>query len=191
MRSLNWSSITASADGDFQQLPAGGYVARIVDMVDNEKKEYVELVWDIAEGEFAGRYSDKWGQEHPYAHHLFLSYKDTALPMLKGRLEVIQASNSGFDPFAAWDAGRLDMFRGRLLGINLQEEEYESTDGKVRTRMNVCQVIPVDDVRQGKVRVRDKKTLDGVAKPTTGTTSAPPAPSSGSYAPVNEDDVPF
>jgi hypothetical protein len=191
MRSLNWSSITASADGDFQQLPAGGYVARIVDMVDNEKKEYVELVLDIAEGEFAGRYSDKWGQEHPYAHHLFLSYKDTALPMLKGRLETIQASNSGFDPFAAWDAGRLDMFRGRLLGINLQEEEYESTDGKVRTRMNVCQVIPVDDVRQGKVRVRDKKTLDGVAKPTTGTTSAAPASSSGSNAPVNEDDIPF
>ena len=191
MRSLNWSSITASADGDFQQLPAGGYVARIVDMVDNEKKEYVELVWDIAEGEFAGRYSDKWGQEHPYAHHLFLSYKDTALPMLKGRLETIQASNSGFDPFAAWDAGRLDMFRGRLLGINLQEEEYESTDGKVRTRMNVCQVIPVDDVRQGKVRVREKKTLDGVAKPTTGTTSAAPAPSPGSYAPVDEDSIPF
>jgi hypothetical protein len=79
MRSLNWNSITASADGDFQQLPAGGYVVRIVDMVDNEKKKYVELVWDIAEGEFANRYSDKWGQEHPYAHHLFLSYKDTAL----------------------------------------------------------------------------------------------------------------
>ena len=191
MRSFNWNNITASIDGDFQQLPAGGYVAKIIDMVDNEKKEYVELVWDIAEGEFAGRYSDKWGQEHPYAHHLFLSYKDAALPMLKGRLEAIEASNRGFDPFAAWDAGRLDMFRGRLLGINLQEEEYESNDGKVRTRMNVCQVLPVDDVLQGKVRVREKKTLDGVAKPSKGSTSAAPVPSSGSYAPVNEDDIPF
>lgn len=170
MRSLNWNNIQASSDGGFEALPAGGYVAKIVDMVDNESREYVKLVWDIAEGKYAGHYDDAWGKAHPYAHHMFLSYKDTALGMLKGRLEAIQKSNPGFDPFAAWDAGRLDIFKGRLIGINLQEEEYLNRDSEVRTRLNVCQVVPVDDVRSGKVKVRPKKELDD--KPATTTRAA-------------------
>ena len=163
VRSVNWNNIQSSSDGGFEPLPAGGYVAKILAMYDNEPKEYVEVVFDIAEGEHAGYYSDDFGKSHPYTHHYFMSYKDTALGMLKGRLEAIQKSNPGFDPFAAWDAGRLDMFVNRLVGINLQEEEYENRDGKVRTRLNVCQVVPAQDVRDGKVKVREKKLLNGKA----------------------------
>lgn len=160
MRSLNWNSIQSSGDGEFTPLPAGPYVARITSMTDNPAKEYVEVVFDIAEGEHAGYYSDDWGKQHPYAHHFFMSYKESALGMLKGRLEAIQASNPGFDPFAAWDAGRVDMFANRLVGINIQEEEYER-DGEVKTRMNVCQVVDAQRVRDGKVKPRAKKSIGG------------------------------
>ena len=165
MKSLNWDGIQSSSDGGFEPLPAGPYVARITDAIDYPAKEYVEVIWDIAEGKHTGYYDDAWGQNHPYAHHFYLSYKDSALGMLKGRLEAIAASNQGFDPFAAWDAGRLDMFKARLLGVNLQEEEYMGNDGEVKTRLNVCQVVPAQRVRDGKVKVRDKKTLDGIEKP--------------------------
>lgn len=168
MRSVNWGQVQASSDGDFNRLPAGPYVARITQVEDKDDKQYVEVIFDIAEGEHANYYSDDFGKNHPYSHHFFMSYKDTALGMLKGRLEAIQASNPGFDPFAAWDAGRLDMFIGRIVGINLQEEEYKGNDGKVRTRLNVCQVVPVQDVRDGKVKVRDKKTLDGSTSTSSG-----------------------
>ena len=161
MRSFNWNSIKSSTDGDFTPLPAGPYVARLVEMKDNEAKEYVEAVFDIAEGEHANYYSDDWGKSHPYAHHFFMSYKDSALGMLKGRLDAIAKSNPGFDPEAAWNAGRLDMFVGRLVGINLQEEEYRRNDGEVATRLNVCQVVDAQRVREGKVKVRAKKALDG------------------------------
>lgn len=161
MRSVNWNNVTATNDGGFTPLPAGPYVARLTELNDNESREYVEAVYDIAEGEHAGFYSDDWGKSHPYAHHFFMSYKDTALGMLKGRLEAIASSNPGFDPFAAWDAGRLDIFVGRLVGINLQEEEYRRNDGETATRLNVCQVVDAQRVREGKVRVRAKKTLDG------------------------------
>ena len=162
MKSFNWSSITASADGGgFERLEAGAYVARIVEFVDMPSREYVEVVFDIAEGPRAGFYSDDWGKAHPYAHHFFMSYKDTASNMLKGRLEAIAASNPGFDPFAAWDAGRAEMFEGKLVGINLQEEEYRRNDGELATRLNVCQVVSAKDVRDGKVKARPKKTLDG------------------------------
>ena len=174
MRSLNWNDIDASNEGGFTPLPAGPYVARIIDAEDNDQREYVEVVFDIAEGEHAGYYSDDWGKKRPYAHHFFMSYKEKALGMLKGRLEAIATSNPGFDPFAAWDAGRLDMFRNRLVGINLQEEEYEGSDGEVRTRMNVCQVVDAQRVRDGLVKARDKKTLDGKPGQSTSATTATP-----------------
>lgn len=161
MRSVNFDSIKATGDGGFTPLPAGPYVARLTELTDNEPREYVEAIFDIAEGEHAGYYSDDWGKSHPYAHHIFLSYKDSAQGMLKGRLEAIAKSNPGFDPFVAWNAGRLDMFVGRIVGINLQEEEYERNDGDTGTRLNVCQVVDAQLVRDGKIKPREKKALSG------------------------------
>lgn len=182
-QNISWGNIEATTDGGFERLPAGPYVARIQTFVDNAAKQYVEATFDIAEGDKAGFYSDEWAATHPFAHHFFLSYKDSALGMLKGRLQAIQDSNPGFDAFAAWDAGRLDMFMGRLLGVNLQEEEYERNDGEVGTRLNVCQVIPAQDVRDGKVKARDVKKLDN-----SGSSYAATAKSAATY---DTKDVPF
>lgn len=167
-KQVSWGNINASRDGEGgSRIPAGPYVCRITQMVDNMQKEYVEVIYDIAEGEYANQYADEWGKSHPFAHHFYLSYKsEKAQSMTKGRLEVIQESNPGFDPFAAWDGNRLDMFVGRILGLNLQDEEYEY-NGEVKTRTNVCQVVPAQDVREGKIKTRDKKTLDNSAKPST------------------------
>lgn len=164
MRHITWKNVQATKDGEFKKLPAGPYVCRIVEMKDKEDKEYVECIYDIAEGKYVGFYSDDWGKQHPYAHHLFLSYKDSALGMLKGRLEAIQASNAGFDPFAAWDAGRLDMFEMMLIGLNLQEQEYINSNNEIRTRLECRQVVPVQDIRDGKVKPLPLRTLDGKEK---------------------------
>lgn len=171
-KAVSWGNVVASKDGEGgNRLPAGPYVCRITEMIDNLQKEYVEVIYDIAEGEHANQYADDWGKSHPFAHHFFLSYKDKALGMLKGRLEAIQDSNPGFDPFAAWDANRLDMFTGRIVGLNLQDEEYEY-NGEVKTRTNVCQVVPAQDVRDGKIKTRDKKTLDKGGSTTNTATAA-------------------
>ena len=161
MRSVNWNNVTASSDGGFTPLPAGPYVARITSAEDKPAKEYVEVVFDIAEGEHAGYYGDDWGKSHPYAHQLKLSYKETAQGPLKGRLEAIAASNPGFDPFAAWDADRLDMFTNRLVGVNVQYEEYER-QGQVRERIFAFSpIVPAQSVRDGKVQPRETRRLNG------------------------------
>jgi len=172
MRSLNWNNVTAQSDGDFQRLPAGPYVATIVAMEDVSDREYVSMVYDIFEGEHKGYYSDEWGKSHPNAHRVVLSYKERALGMTKGRLEAIAASNPGFDPFAAWDAGRLDMFVGRLVGLNIREEEYE-WDGETKVRMSAFQVLDAAKVRAGEVKVPRRKTLDG-GKPAASTPKVEP-----------------
>ena len=61
------------------------------------------------------------------------------------------------------------MFAGRILGINIQEEEYERNDGETGTRLTVCQVIPAQDVRDGKIKARDIKKLKGGAASTSTT----------------------
>ena len=162
-RKFNWNQIQATTDngGTFEKLPAGPYVCRIVEMVDEPSREYVNIVFDIAEGEHAGFFSDDWGKSHPYAHQLKLSYKETAQGPLKGRLEAIAASNPGFDPFAAWDADRLDMFTNRLVGVNVQYEEYER-QGQVRERIFAFSpIVPAQSVRDGKVQPRETRRLNG------------------------------
>lgn len=162
MRDVNWTSVKGSNDGgDFSKVEPGAYVVKIINAYDVPTKEYVEIIWDIAEGPHAGHYSDDWGQSHPYAHNMVLSYRDTALSMSKGRLERIAESNPGFDPFAAWKAGKLTMFIGRVFGVNLREEEYRRRDGEIGVRLGICEVRSVQDVRDGKVRPRDRKRLTG------------------------------
>lgn len=124
MRNVNWSSVSASSEGGFARIEPGAYVGVITSVEDVADREYVRVLFDIAEGPLKGYYSDTFYADKPYAHNLIMSYKDSALGMLKGRLETIQACNPGFDPFAAWDAGRLEMFSGRKVGLVMREEEY-------------------------------------------------------------------
>lgn len=124
MRNVKWGEIQSSGTGDYERLEAGSYVGFIVSMEDNASGEYVNMLVDIFEGPRKGYFSDAFYANKPWAHRIVLSYKDKALGMLKGRLETIAACNPGFDPFAAWDAGRLDMFAGRKVGLVFRSEEY-------------------------------------------------------------------
>ena len=124
MRNVNWGSVDAKSEGEFARIEPGAYVGCIGSMEDFPSKEYVQMLFDIIEGPNKGYFSDGFYADKPWAHSLILSYKDTALGMLKGRFQTIEACNPGFDPFAAWDAGRLDMFAGRKVGLVFREEEY-------------------------------------------------------------------
>lgn len=124
MRSINWNSVEERTEGAFDQLEAGAYACTIQSVEDVPAKEYVRVLVDVADGARRGFFSDAFYADKPWAHNLILSYKDSALGMLKGRLKVIEACNPGFDPFAAWDAGRLDMFCGRKVGVVFRAEEY-------------------------------------------------------------------
>ena len=104
VKKLDLSNVKASGgDGGFTPLPEGAYVVEIVAVMDNEEREYLEVTFDVAEGEYAGYYSDEWGVAHPYAHQIKVSYKEKALGMLKGWLDALTASNPGFDAEACFN----------------------------------------------------------------------------------------
>lgn len=125
MRKINFNEVEASIEGSsYQQLPAGAYVCSITGMDDFADKEYVRLSVDIVQGEYANYFSDKFYADKPWSHSIVLSYKDSALGMLKGRLQTITASNPGFDAEAAWNGGALNMFVGKVACVVFRAEEY-------------------------------------------------------------------
>ena len=53
----NYNNIDPNEGGSFGNLPEGGYVCVITKVTDKPDKEYLEIEYDIAEGDFAGWWS--------------------------------------------------------------------------------------------------------------------------------------
>lgn len=155
MKIMDWESVAESAP--FEKLPAGGYVCRIVDVEDVPQKEYLNVVYDIAEGPHAGFYSDAFGRENPWAHRFVRSYKATARGMFKSFLCRLEESNPGFT-VGAWqrecDERRL---KGLLVGLVLQYEDYTNGRGEDKERLEAADVVSVRAVRAGDFTVPPRK----------------------------------
>lgn len=186
MRALGqeYMNTEASTGGDFERLPAGGYVCRIIEATDypngNEysDKPYLNIVYDIAEGEYAQFYSDEWGKENKWAHEVRQYYTQASLGIFKGFLKAVDISNgTAFE--AAAETG-LDERKlvGLLIGLIIGEEEYESNDGSIKTRLRVRGARPIQNIREGKFKQPELKKL-----PVDDTIPATPS--------LNESDLPF
>ena len=184
----------SNGGGEYKRMPAGGYVCQIqavrthgesygnvIDYV--KEKQYVKLIWDIVEGEFAGKYSDEyWSDEQrDFGHTFYLSWKN--LGAFKGTVQCLDESNPGFDAFAAADAEQWDLFVGKKIGLVIGEEEYLANDGSIKTKYTLPRAKSVQDIRDGKFRVPALKKLESAP-------STSPAPAASK--PVDTfDDVPF
>ena len=173
-----------ASTGDFKRLPAGGYIARILAVKDVADKSYLAVEFDIAEGEFKAFYGDDWGKEHPSAHTMYRSYKETALPMFKGFLRAVDQSNGTKFEQDAVNGLAEQQLVGRAVGIVVGYEEYQNDRGEIRERAKVTAVRSVDKIRSGDFKVPELKKLD-LSKSTTAA-----SPVEGFVA-VNEADLPF
>lgn len=187
------------SSGDYQRMGAGGYIVQVQAVrtqgEDNyhhpinyvKDKNYVKLIYDVVEGDFAGKFSDDYwqGEDKDYAHCFYLSWKN--LGAFKGAITALDESNPGFDGFAAADAEQWGLFIGKKFGIVVGEEEYRANDGSVKTKLSLPRIKSVQDIRDGKFRVPALKKLDGADTSTSYSTSGqdeqPPA---DVY-----DDIPF
>ena len=184
---LDYQRAEAATQTEYQKLPAGGYVCRITKATDfpngNEysDKPYLEIEYDIAEGEYAGYYSDEWGKTNTWAHSTRWYYSPKALGMFKGCLKAVDESNgTSFETAAATgiDERRL---AGCLVGMIIGEEEYKSNTGEVRTRLEVRGTRAVQVIREGKFKQPELKKLEA---------DVPDLIPSKPDAPVG-DDLPF
>ena len=179
---LDYQRAEASTGTDFQRLPAGGYVCRIISATDHptEEKPYLDIVYDVAEGEYAGYYSDEWGKTNLWAHSVRWYYTKAALGMFKGNLKAVDESNGTSFETAALTGIDERKLAGCVVGMIIGEEEYEGNDGSTKTRLRVRSTRPVSHIRDGRFKTPELKKLE-VAEPIV-----PSKPDN-----FDEDELPF
>lgn len=152
----------------FKKLPVGGYIVKILDAKDVPEKEYLKISFDIAKGDEKGFFAEAYKEDTredkkwPNAGSFVRSYKEKALPMLKGFTNAIEASNKGYK----WDWNEQGL-KGKLVGVVIGEEEYINQKGAVRTRTYINAVRSVETIEKGEFKIPELKKVDATKVATT------------------------
>lgn len=145
--------------GESKRLPAGGYICKYTKVEDNDKKNYLYMEFDIAEGKYKGYYEELNDKINFWAGRCYRSYTEKALPMFKRMCSAVTKSNKGFifDGNKHCDETTLV---GKLVGMVLGEEEYIGNDGSTKTRLYVAREIPVEDIKADKFKIPEIKRVN-------------------------------
>lgn len=184
MKYVNWDAVEERQPGEFERPAPGGYIARIVNVEDVEKKEYLRIEWDFEEGEHKGDNAATYNRAGFWPTALIRSYKEKALCFFKAFKTSVEQSNRGY----AFDCTNPMGLAGKLMGVVLGEEEYNKTDGTVGKRLYVYQVRTVKAIRDGDFKIPKLKRLSE-----TGGSASTYSTPSGQFQPLDDDDdeLPF
>ncbi|MBQ3996592.1 MAG: hypothetical protein II637_00970 [Bacteroidales bacterium] len=178
----------------FDVLPAGGYIAKIIEVDDRTWSGHIEpahlIHMDIAEGEHMGIYKknnassdkDRW-LTYWFAEPTSGS-PDWLLSKVGGIQTSLMESNDKVnlsDPHS---------WKGKYVGVVVGDEEAESNSGTVYTRPYVSYICSTERIRKGEgqpggYKIPKLKRLEAI---TPRPLSSADVPDSFSAA---EDDIPF
>ena len=191
MKNINWDTV----QDEYRKPVPGGYAARITDVKDVEKDEYLLIEWEFAEGEFKGCNQETFDALGFWPMRLVKSYKPTALRFFKGFKTAVENSNRNYvfrnDP---------QSLVGKYMGVVLGEEEYLSKDNEIKTRLYVAEVRSGASIREQDFKVPALKKYAPKGNPSYGGNayaapasgyggySAPAAPASD-FAMLDDDDA--
>ena len=179
---------------DFEVLPAGGYIAKIIEVDDRTWSGHIEpahmIHMDIAEGEHAGIYkkNNAASDKDRWLTYWFAEPMAGSPDWLLSKVGGIQTSLMESNDIVNLGDPRLG--KGKLVGVVVGDEEAESNSGTIYTRPYVSYICSVGRIRKGEnqpggYKIPKLKTLKGAApRPLT----SADVPDSFSAA---EDDIPF
>lgn len=167
-----YNEVTAATPGEFTQLPAGGYVCRIINAELATSKAgnlMLVLFLDIAEGDFQGYFKaatesakkfnpdKKWDNTGIYRQLVF-DKNGRVASFFKGLITCIEKSAEGLRiNINNFEAAGL---RGLLCGFIFGVEEYERRDGSIAEKVQAKFPKPVPDIHNGNFKVPDVKRLE-------------------------------
>ena len=170
----NWENIQESAS--FKRLAKGGYIVKILKVEDHPEKEYLKIFFDIAKGDEKGCFKKQYDNDTraerkwPNAGTFIRSYKDSAASMFKGFTGAVERSNKGY----VWNFEEKTLV-GKLVGLIISDEEYQTQKGAIRERNYVAAVRSVETIEKGEFEVPELKRLT-TTKTTTATPTNEPIP---------------
>ena len=184
----------AKQPSTFEILPAGGYIARIIDVDDRVWKDHSEpahmIMMDIAEGEHMAIFqkSNQGADKERWLTYWFAEPDSKSPEWLLSKVGGIQTSLAESndkvnlaDPHA---------WKGKFVGVVVGDEEVESSSGTIYTRPYVSYICSTGRIRKGEnqpggYKIPKLKKLDTFT----------PAPLSSAELPDSfstaEDDIPF
>ena len=178
----------------FDVLPAGGYIAKIIDVDDREwsgRSEPAHLIMmDIAEGEHMALYQ-KNNMDSDKERWLTYWFAEP----IKGSPEWLLSKVGGIQTSLAESNDKVNLadphaWKGKLVGVVVGDEEAESNSGTVYTRPYVSYICSTDRIRKGEGQPGGYKIpkLKKLKAPAPRPVAASDLPDSFSAA---EDDIPF
>ena len=197
----NFDKVVAS-NGGSSMLEPGGYVAKIVRVKDHtdEKKPYLEFVYDIWNGEaksflFAQDLADTSNDWRHSFRIYFTSNSEFGKQRYKALTEAVEntSQGKGVKAFVYEDKdGAEQTLVGKLLGVVIRHRSYVNSEGKVKTAVDVNAFIPGKDAAEGNfdAKFAEPYEADGVAEARANTANAvidAPAPA----IELADEDLPF
>ena len=198
----NFDKVVASNGGGSSMLEPGGYVAKIVRVKDHtdEKKPYLEFVYDIWNGEaksflFTADLADTSNDWRHSFRIYFSKDNNYGVQRYKALTEAVEntAQGKGAKAFVYEDKDNAEQtLVGKLLGVVIRHRSYVNSEGKVKTAVDVNAFIPGKDAAEGNFdqKFAEPYEADGVAEARANTANAvidAPAPA----IELADEDLPF
>lgn len=175
-----------------EPLPAGGYVARIIDaaVIHYDWGDSLKIDFDIVEGEYKGFFEKdyrantnddkKWrGSYRINIPDERNQYFDSQKRTFNNLIAVLEETNSGYH--FDWDETKL---KGKGLGVLFRNKEWEMNGNRGWTT-ECCAVTTAKEIRDGNFTVPKDKPLKAKA-------SAGSFASASTFTPSADDgDLPF
>ena len=175
-----------------ETLPAGGYVAKIMDatVISYDWGDVLKVDFDIAEGEYKGFFATdyrnntnddkKWrGTYRINIPNESNQYFDSQRKSFNNLIACLEETNSGFH--FDWDESKL---KGKGIGVLFRNKEWEY-NGSTGWTTECCAVTTAKDIREGNFKMPKDKPLKAKAANSG-------AYSETAFAPVDDDaDLPF
>ena len=165
MKAFNGLEIKKSVSAS-EPLPAGGYVAKILNAKVEEYSwgEVLVISFDIADGEykdfFSKQYKENTREDKKWKGNFRLTvpneenqYFDSQKRTFGNAIWAIEESNPSFR--WAWDENAL---KGKMVGVLFRNYEYD-VDGRQGWSTECCTFVSVEDVRTGNFKQPKDKPL--------------------------------
>ena len=166
MKAFNGLEIKKSVSAS-EPLPAGGYVAKILNAKLEEYGwgEVLVISFDIADGEykdfFSKQYNENTREDKKWKGNFRLTvpqesnqYFDSQKRTFGNAIWAIEESNPSFR--WAWDENAL---KGKMVGVLFRDREWE-IEGKTGMTTEACTFVSVEDVRTNNFKMPKPKMLN-------------------------------
>jgi hypothetical protein len=196
--------------GTFRAVPPGWYPAVILNVAEGETQNgspFIEFAVDIIDGEYVQYYKKEFDSQRPadgkkrWRGTVRYFTTDKAVGMLKGAIKAIEESNPGYT--FDWDEAKV---KGKKVGLGIHREEYEATDGKIKTATRPYALCAIQKVLSGEMPEPKDKPLDTTRRSSGGqgysspnltppgyqSSAGNPPASSTNWEPLSDDEeLPF